>query len=554
VADFLSIERLSLGPWQAFERAVQRLFVHAGFDDVGLVGQAGDEGADVVADYRGRMWVMQAKFRSTGQLVGPTAIDEVTVAVDRYGADVAVVATNSGFTSSAVALAQKRGGDMGMPFYLWDGDKLLARCDRLRLYAPFRQEPRPYQRAAIDAINERVWQGARTGLLLMATGLGKTRVAAGVIEQWLFDHPHHQVLLLAPSLALVPQLEASLWPYLSKMVPTHVLTGAEKPAFEGGVTVGTYQTLQRRDGNEGQYPLVIVDEAHHAPADGFRRLLAALDPTFLLGMTATPWRGDERQVAEVFGDPTYSVSVVEGMQLGFLADVDYRMLIDDIDWAWVHSNLRGSVTVKELNQRLFIPERDDAVVAKIREHLNDVTKPRCVVFCRSIDHSETVGRLLKADGFRVRVIHSRLDKREAARSLHEFRVGTVPIIVTVDMLNEGIDVPDVNLIVFLRVTHSRRIFLQQLGRGLRLAEGKINVRILDFVSDIRRIAAAMDMNREAALRRDAPRPGEIVRYPTGTIVHFDGDAGLSFFNEYLADIAELDGEDDQARLRFPSWV
>jgi superfamily II DNA or RNA helicase len=296
----------------------------------------------------------------------------------------------------------------------------------------------------------------------------------------------------------------------------------------------------------------VVDEAHHGPADGYRQLLQQLDPLFLLGMTATPWRGDERQLGEIFGSPTFSVSVVEGMQLGYLAAVDYRMLVDDIDWDWVHRELHGTVTIKELNQRLFVPERDEAVVAKIRSHIDTLRRPRAVIFCRSVAHAETVARMLKADGYLAQPLHSLLDQREAARTLHEFRAGSLPIIVAVDMLNEGVDIPEVNLIVFLRVTHSRRIFVQQLGRGLRLAKGKSVVRVLDFVSDIRRVAAAFDMNREAVEWAEREGDRGIVRYPTGGVVTFEGDEALSFFKEYLADVSELDGEDDQARLKFPS--
>ena len=122
---------------------------------------------------------MQAKFRSQGQLVGPSVIDEVTTAVDRYRADVAVVAVTTGFTSEVPIHATKRKADMGIPIYLWDANNLLARARNLPVYAEDRHDPRPYQEAAIAAVNDRIMQGASGGLVLMATGLGKTRVAAG---------------------------------------------------------------------------------------------------------------------------------------------------------------------------------------------------------------------------------------------------------------------------------------------------------------------------------------------------------------------------------------
>src|SRR6476620_10546181 len=102
MAEFLGVERLSLGPWQAFERGVQRLLVHAGFDDVRLVGGAGDHGADVVGERDGKVWIAQAKFRSAGQLVGIEPIDEVTIALDRYRGDIGFVVTNTGFAAPAI--------------------------------------------------------------------------------------------------------------------------------------------------------------------------------------------------------------------------------------------------------------------------------------------------------------------------------------------------------------------------------------------------------------------------------------------------------------------
>ena len=330
---FLGIERISQGPWQALERALQRFLVHAGFDDVRLVGGTGDGGADVVANLKQQTWVIQSKYRSRNQVVGAKVVDEVAIAIGRYGAEVAVVATNASVSKDAIQRAKRLEMDIGTRILLWDSKFLLERFRKLQQYANRRNEPRPYQQQAIEAINSKIMYGGDRGLLLMATGLGKTRVAAGVIEQWINDRPGDEILLIAPSLTLVPQLEASLWPYLPKSVATHVLVGSEKPSFQGGVTVATVQSMLNRGAEDRErFGLVVVDEAHHAPADGYRQLLSELAPRFVLGMTATPWRGDERRLEDIFGDPTYTVSVVEGMQLGYLATVDYRMMVDSIDW------------------------------------------------------------------------------------------------------------------------------------------------------------------------------------------------------------------------------
>lgn len=113
------------------------------------------------------------------------------------------------------------------------------------------------------------------------------------------------------------------------------------------------------------------------------------------------------------------------------------------------------------------------------------------------------------------------------------------------MLNEGIDVPEENIVCFARVTHSRRIFLQQLGRGLRLSDNKTEVKVLDFVADIRRVAAGLELNAEAnRLRKE-----ETASYPEGDIVNFSNDV-TSFFDQYLEDMADISNLDDSSRLNF----
>lgn len=549
---FLGVERLSLGPWQALERGVQRLLLHIGFDDVRMVGGTGDRGGDVVANYRDQTWVVQVKYRSTGQTWNGDVLDEVVNAISAYGASVGVVACNTAFDSKVAERARKLSQDLGVRILLWDYAELIKMFRGLPVTVAERHEPRDYQQEAISAVNYKINTGEKTALVLMATGLGKTRVAAGVIEDWLQRHENgSQVLVLAPSLALIPQLEASLWPYLGSDVPTHMLTGSEKPTFEGGVTVATYQSMANRASEEaGRYDLVIVDEAHHAPADTVTHLLEELSPSFLLGLTATPWRGDERRLESLFGPPAYTMGLVEGMMRGYLAEVDYRMFMDDFDWDWAKDQVDIRMSIGELNKRMFVPQRDDAIVEKLREVLKSVSHPRSLVFCGSKRHADYFSERLKADGIPNQVIHSGLDRFDTTRYLREFRSGKLDMLVTVDMLNEGVDVPDVNVVAFLRVTHSRRIFVQQLGRGLRISPGKEKVTVLDFVSDLESLGQALALNKEAA-KLVATEDDIWVRYNEGQIVKFENQENEDFVSRFISDIADVDGEDGLERLRFP---
>ena len=366
-------------------------------------------------------------------------------------------------------------------------------------------------------------------------------------------NPYQEVLVLAHMTDLVRQLEQSSWSQLPKDISTHLWTDGEQPAYQGGVVFATWQSLaaamERGDENlRARFGLVIVDEAHHAPSQSFSRLLSHLEPNFLVGLTATPWRGDDLDLRALFGEPVYTCDIVKGMQRGYLAAVDYRMLTDDIDWEEVSRASKQGLTVTDLNQYLLVPERDIGMVETICTKLSELENPRALAFCRSIEHAERLQPLFAARGIRAALMHSKLPREQRFKNLSSFRLGKVDMLISIEMLNEGIDVPDVNLVAFMRVTHSRRIFLQQLGRGLRVSPSKKVVIVLDFVADIRRVAAGMEMNREAQQGASSP---EVVRYRDGQIVKFDNDAPARFFDQYLADVADVGDLEEGAKLAFP---
>lgn len=545
---FINLKRLQEGPWQAFERVLARYLEHGGFVDVTVVGGSGDLGADIVGQIHGRRWVVQAKFRS-GSVVGKSAIEEAYNAHWAYEADVFVACTNSNFSSEAL-LFHEQLRRRGFTTYLWNRTWLLQEIESLPEYSAYKRVPRNYQRDAIDSVHRSIKAGSKNGLITLATGLGKTIVASTFVSEFLENHPDAKVLVLAHTVDLVRQLERSFWAQLSKFTNTHLWTDGEKPIDTDGVTFGTWQSLASAIKNGealvGVFDIVFVDECHHAPSDSFKRLLEALAPTYTLGVTATPWRGDRESLRPLFGDPLFSMDIVRGMQEGFLAQVDYLMLLDDIDWDEIRLLSRQGLTVKDLNQRLYVPERDVGMVETICDAIAKIRDPRVLVFCRSIDHAERLQRFFRQYDLSAGVIHSELHRTDRFTTLTNFRSGKLKILISIEMLNEGIDIPEVNAVVFARVTHSRRIFLQQLGRGLRLSENKSTVTVLDFVADVRRVGAGVEINQEA--RRFKAQ--EEIRYPDGDIVHFT-KYSEDFFMEYLADMADLSDLDEDAILRFP---
>jgi superfamily II DNA or RNA helicase len=514
-----------------------------------MIGGSGDLGADVVGTSNGQRWLLQSKYRGSGS-VDASALQEAVRAMTAYGADVAVAATNQRFADDAFRYLQGLKAT-NIDARLWDGEALLGFFRGLPDQSAARPSPREYQSEAVEAVESFRSRGARTALVLMATGLGKTVVAGELIASELSRNPSGEVLVLAHMVELVLQLERSTWPSLGKDVTTHVWSDGEEPAYAGGITFATWQSVVRQLEQRnlaGRYGLVVVDEAHHAASSMYRQLIDGLQPNFLLGLTATPWRGDKLSIGEIFGEPAFSMDIIDGMQRGFLADVDYRMLVDDIDWDEVRNLSRQGYTLGELNRRLLLPDRDQALVQTVVRHMGALANPRVIGFCRSIDHAERLRALFLSENVRAGLLHSALPRPERFDALAKFRTGQFELLLSVDMLNEGIDVPEVNMVAFMRVTHSRRIFVQQLGRGLRIAPGKRQVLVLDFVADIRRAAAGLELNKQAKARGQGI---EHMRFEDGRVVSFSNDEPANFFAEYLEDVAAIEHLTDTARLAFP---
>lgn len=527
---------------------IARFLQHGGFSDVTIVGGSGDLGADIVGMSKGARWVVQAKFRSKSN-PDESAVREAYDSHWHYGAQVMVAATNRWFTDSAVSFRRER-TKAGFHIFLWDQPYLLSKSKNLPELSASRRIPREYQRQAIDAIQTSIASSRTKGLVTLATGLGKTMVAATFTSEYLEAQPEARVLVLAHVSDLVKQLEQSFWPQLARSTDTHVWTDGESPAYSDGITFATWQSvvLAMKAGEplSGKFDLVIVDECHHAPSASYRQLLHDLDPSYLLGVTATPWRGDRESLRPIFGDPVFSMDVVQGMQGGFLADVDYRMMLDGIDWDEIRELSKQGLTVKDLNQKLYVPERDLGMIEMIVETYENTADARVLVFCRSISHAERLRNFFRQFDVAASVLHSKLHRSERFRVLSNFRLGSIRVLISIEMLNEGIDIPEVNIVAFARVTHSRRIFLQQLGRGLRLSENKTHVTVLDFVADVRRIAAGVEINETAK----GYRSSEVVRYPNADIVKFS-KYSQDFFEEYLADMADISDLDEDAHLDFP---
>lgn len=556
--------------WQAFERNLCRLLTYEGYDNVRLVGQTGDHGADVIGNKAGKKWLFQAKHWK--KPVGLDVAQETINAVYEYKADIPVIVSSNGFDAAvksyqSTLLARK------IPLQLWDSNTLVSRTKRLPDKTYNTKEPRDYQSPAIDEIVNAYFAGdGNRALVVMATGLGKTFVAAESVRRIRANNPC-KVLVCAHTNDLVYQLEKAFWPFLKPSEKTLIWNSYERPTAE--MLDGADMTFACVDSVSGwieagkelpDYGILLVDECHHVGSSMYDRVFDALSAgkpggSFALGLTATPWRPDETDLTQYFGEPRVTIDMVTGLNKGFLANVDYRMYTDNINWDALQNVQGHSFSPKQINRTLFINQWDDSVVYTLRDAWSEQPNPRAIVFCGTIEHALIMRDKINTLGFcKAEAIYSGnagneyepLSQYKRNRILSDFSDGTVNVVCVVDIFNEGIDVPDVNILVFQRVTHSRRIFIQQLGRGLRISEGKDKVIVLDFVSDIRRFAAGIALKDAVTPHDTQPVRIDIPNKVTFMKVGGEDPESESFLRQWLDDVAAIeDSDEDASVLRFP---
>lgn len=546
IKNFLDERRLLYGPWQAFERDVARLMLLSGFDDVRVVGGTGDHGGDILAVKGGQKWVVQCKHTTTSAPPSE-AIGEVVAAAEFYKAQRMVVATSRP-PGDAFEDGKARFAARGLKVEVLAPQQLLQFMGAAPEYPIARRGLRGYQENASQRFREAILDTGRAQIV-MATGLGKTIVMAELVADLLRDNliEGGRVLILAHTRELVNQLHKGFWYQLPKWVPTHQLADGETPTFWDGITFATVQSVQSQIQSLPKFGLVLVDEAHHIGAEIFKDAIRELAPKLLGGVTATPWRGDGYDIDTILGAPVVNIGIAEGLQGGFLTEVDYRLLADNLDWGFISEASKHHYSLGQLNRKLIIPTRDEEAVRIIHDVFLREKRRGGIVFSASITHAEHFAAMLRKYGFSSEAISSATEPRERENVLARFRAREIDIITTVDLFNEGMDVPDVDLVVFMRVTHSRRIFVQQLGRGLRVSAGKDRVVVLDFVTDLRRIAEVVDLDK-------AIRGESVERLGLGgRLLSFNNQSAGSFLREWMLDQASLALREGDPKLEIPRF-
>lgn len=333
---------------------------------------------------------------------------------------------------------------------------------------------RPYQEEARAKVQQEWKEGRKRTLLVLPTGCGKTIVFSKIIEDRV--KMGERVLVLAHRSELLEQASDKL------MTATGLGTALEKAENTSigswfRVVVGSVQTMQREK-RLNQFPpnhfdTIVIDEAHHAISDGYQRVLEHFDEANVLGVTATPDRGDMRNLGSYFDSLAYEYPLVDAIKSGYLSKITAITIPLELDLSTV-SQQAGDFKVSEIGTALdpYLEQIADEMVKQCKDR-------KTVVFLPLVKTSQKFRDILNAKGFKAAEVNG--ESKDRAEILEDFDKDKYNVLCNSMLLTEGWDCPTVDCVVVLRPTKVRALYSQMVGRGTRLAPGKENLLLLDFL-------------------------------------------------------------------------
>jgi len=337
--------------------------------------------------------------------------------------------------------------------------------------------PNIVQSDALEILKTERDLGLTKGLIVLATGLGKTFLSALDAKQFnankLLFVAHREEILkqsLASFKKVIPNKSVGLYQAGNKDITSEYI-------FASIQTLGKRENLSQFSPEHFDY--IIVDEFHHVGAKSYKNLVDYFKPKFFLGLTATPNRSDNVDVLQYCGNnEIYRKDLIDGINLELLCNFDYNGINDKyVDYTKITWRNK-KFDIDELDKNL----NSDIRTSYIYEKWKQLKQSRTLAFCTSINHCERMSLFFNAKGYKTVSVHSKssINRTDAIRDLKN---GVVDVIFTVDLFNEGVDIPEIDTLLMARPTESKIVFIQQLGRGLRLHPNKTVVRVIDFIGN-----------------------------------------------------------------------
>jgi superfamily II DNA or RNA helicase len=366
----------------------------------------------------------------------------------------------------------------------WIKPKVLKQIEEDRPEVISIIEPRGVQIEALYALNKTREEGFDKALVVASTGIGKTYLAAFDSKE--FD----RILFIAHREEIIKQAAESfriVHPGKSAGLFYSAKKEADKDAVFAMVnTIGKDEYLNKDYFKKDSFDYIVIDEFHHAVADSYRRVLEYFKPRFLLGLTATPERLDNEDVFALCDyNVAYEIRLKEAINRGELVPFNYYGVYDETVNYDTIDYRNGRYDERLLEEALQINTRADLIL----KHYRKYSSARALGFCTSKMHAEHMSKYFNENGISSAAVYSgeqgqQTKNREVA--LSKLTEGSLKVIFSVDMFNEGVDVPSIDMVMFLRPTQSPTVFMQQLGRGLRKFKGKERLQVIDFIGNYKK--------------------------------------------------------------------
>jgi superfamily II DNA or RNA helicase len=354
----------------------------------------------------------------------------------------------------------------------------------------------PHQKQILDKLRvEREDRGNFKNLIVAATGTGKTVISAFDYQEFARKHSRARILFTAHREEILRQ---SLNTYRSVLQDANFGTlwvGSNRPQ-EASEYEHLFVSISMFNSRFEEffalldsdfYDYIVIDEAHHSQADSYRKLFDHFTPQLLIGLTATPERMDGRDLRPDFGGRiSAEIRLPQALQAGLLTPFQYLCISDDTDLSDESLWSGQKYNTERLADKLCAKTRAQLIVGALHKYLADEYTCRALCFCVNKRHADFMAEQLRLYGFNAQSLTSDTPSEERKQLARDLREGTLHYLCVVDIFNEGVDIPEVDTVLFLRPTESLTIFLQQLGRGLRLSAGKTELTVLDFVAQANR--------------------------------------------------------------------
>lgn len=395
--------------------------------------------------------------------------------------------------------------------------------------------PHPFQERILENLAAVREAGSNRNLVVAATGTGKTVIAAfDYSRQRSTPNGSGRLLFIAHRKEILHQALDCFRLVLRDPNFGELLVDGAEP-LEWTHVFASIQSWNHRTPwkglGTGHFDHVIVDEAHHGTASSYRSIFEHLEPRTLLGLTATPERMDGSRIVDDFdGRFAAEIRLPEALEEKLLCPFHYFGVTDPVavsdERFWSNGKYdAAALTDVYTGDDIRALNRVDRIIDRLHHYQPNLTEVRGVGFCASVRHAEFMAEKFRQRGIEAAVVVGTTSQDQRRQRIADFRSGELPFLFTVDVLSEGLDVPEINLVMFLRPTESLTVFLQQLGRGLRNAPEKDCLTVLDFVGQVhrkyridRKFAALLPANRR---RIDMEIEADFPNLPAGCSIQLE---------------------------------